>query len=526
MLKTRTRSLAVLSLAMSATVISGCGDPDTSDGGDVVDGKPFTMAVADDPGSLDPQLALSGTLLQLNAFAYDTLVGVDADGAIVPQLATSWRADATTATLEIKEGVTCSDGTPFTAQTVVDNVDWVSDPANQSQYLGVYLPVGVTAAASDSTITLTLATPAPFLLHGLANLPMVCAAGLIDRDSLRGETAGTGPYVLKKAVPGDHYEYQLRKGYVWGPDGATTAGKGIPAMVTVRVLSNETTAANEVMAGTLNATKILGPDRDRLVGANVEHQDQPNLVGLQWYNQASSRVTSDPEVRMALTLATDAGALRKVLTAGRGSAPTQLAISPPQVCDGDSASGAVPGHDTDAAKAALDAAGWRVGADGIRTKGGKPLSLTFGYATLLGAQAGATSELAVEQWKEIGVEVKAKQMTQTEWSAAFSTGDWDILWLPANTPSPDQLVPLLSGATPPDGNNFAGIENADYLSRVEKAMTQPGEQGCPDWLAAEAALFEAADVVPFANDEISTFAKGATFELNQTIIPTTIKMRG
>ncbi len=33
---------------------------------------------------------------------------------------------------------------------------------------------------------------------------------------------GTGPYELTEAVPGDHYTYQIRDGYTWGPNGATT----------------------------------------------------------------------------------------------------------------------------------------------------------------------------------------------------------------------------------------------------------------------------------------------------------------
>lgn len=517
------KAALVLCLPLLGAALTACGG---DDGADVVDGKTFTMAITDDPGSLDPQIALSGTLLQLNRFAYDSLVGIDDDGTIVPQLAASWKVGADEVTFEIRDGVTCSDGSAFTADTVVQNLNFVSDPGNQSQFRGVYMPPGATASASGPTVTLKLATPSPFVLNGLAHLPMVCDAGLKDRSMLKSASSGTGPYVLDDVAAGDHYTYQVREGYTWGPDGATTDEPGTPAKVNVRVITNETTAANELLAGSINAAKVLGPDRDRLAKSDLASHEQLSIFGEQWYNQASGRPAHDPDVRMALTQALDLKALRTALTSGDGEPPTQLAVAPPAACKGDAATGSVPSHDLDAAKSALEKAGWAPGSDGIRVKDGRRLTLTFGYATLLGTPAGATAELAVKQWKEAGVEAKPKQMTQAEWSALFATGDWDVLWLPSNGSTPDQFVPMLSGPTPPNGNNFSAIHNDKYEKHVAEALKSPGADGCDEWLAAESALFENADLVPFANQVITTFAKDATFELSGPIIPTSIRMLG
>src|SRR3546814_20034481 len=92
---------------------------------------------------------------------------------------------------------------------------------------------------------MTLTDPAPFLLQGLASLPMVCDAALTDRSVLADSTLGTGPYALTEAVPNDHYSFELREEYAWGPDGATVHEPGIPAPVNVRVVTDETTAANQ-----------------------------------------------------------------------------------------------------------------------------------------------------------------------------------------------------------------------------------------------------------------------------------------
>ena len=63
-------------------------------------------------------------------------------GEIQSQLAAEWKVDGTTVTLTLAEGITCSDGSDFTATTVADNIAYVGDPKNKSPYLGTFLPVG------------------------------------------------------------------------------------------------------------------------------------------------------------------------------------------------------------------------------------------------------------------------------------------------------------------------------------------------------------------------------------------------
>jgi peptide/nickel transport system substrate-binding protein len=76
------------------------------------------------------------------------------------------------------------------------------------------------------------------------------------------------------------------------------------------------------------------------------------------------------------------------------------------------------------------------------------------------------------------------------------------------------------------GTNFAGVDNADYSSAVQTAMGKNGAESCDDWHAAEASLFKAADIVPFANNVMKTFHKGADFEISGWIEPTSIRMLG
>ncbi len=53
-----------------------------------------------------------------------------------------------------------------------------------------------------------------------------------------------------------------------------------------------------------------------------------------------------------------------------------------------------------------------------------------------------------------------------------------------------------------------------------------GTEGCDTWKAAEAALYKAADVVPFANSVVPTFGKNAEFQIVGNIEPTSIRMLG
>lgn len=504
---------AALSLGLAATTLAACGGGGSSSGGDatVVDGGRFSMALAADPGNLDPQSSVSSSLFSISQLAYDHLVNIDpTSGELTSGLASTWSVDGTTVTATLGEGITCSDGSELKASDVAANVNYVADPKNENQMLGAFVPAGAAAAADDAsrTVTITLAEPAPFVLEGLASLPIVCAKGMDDRASLAKTSDGTGPYELTEAAPGNQYTFTKRDGYTWGPDGATTATKGMPDTIVMRIIENESTAANLLLSKELNGALINGSDQKRLDKAGLTTYDVAALAGEQWFNQTSGRPTDDPKVRMALTQALDLPELQKVLTSGTGSAPTTFAALDPVACKGDSVSKALPQRDVAAAKAVLS---------------GLP-ELTMVYnASSSGVSAAA--ELAVEQWKAAGVTVKAKsQNTSAIQETVFGSGDWDIAWLAVNVSSPDQLVPFLSGAVAPEGTNFAQIDNAAYESGVAKAATMNGQEGCSTWLEAESALVKDADVIPFANSVGRAYRSGAQFDYPGQMVPTSIRM--
>ena len=263
----------------------------------------------------------------------------------------------------------------------------------------------------------------------------------------------------------------------------------------------------------------------RLEQENLFTVDTQVLFGEMWFNHNEGRSTADPAVRMALTQGANLGELGQVLTAGQGAPATTFATLAPVACPGDSVSAVLPAFDAAAAGAALDAAGWVAGADGIRAKDGQPLSVTFFHDTSAGAAGQAAAELATQQWTALGVSIVDKAQTGPATNETlFGTGDWDVAWVPLNVGSPDQIVPFLSGPGVPDGTNFSGISNSAYDAAVKQASAMDGAAGCATWLKAEAELVKVGDVVPFANQPVATYGAKARFETPGQLVATSIRM--
>jgi len=526
----RLHLIGIVTVACGLTV-SACGGSSAGQPGqEPVSGGTLTEGISVDPGNLDPQqsaLSVDGMMAQL---AYDGLVRESSSGSIVSGLASSWHQSGNSVTFTLKKGVTCSDGSKVTPSLIAGNVAYVANPKNKSPLLGVYLPPGTTAHADGAAGTVTLAWPQPypFALQALTDFPIVCPKGLADRGILAHGTDGTGPYVLSQAVPGSQYTYTVRKGYSWGPGGASTAAAGIPAKLVVKVVSNETTAANLLLSGQLNIASVAGSDRTRLAASRLFSRSALVNLGEMEFNQSAGRPTADGNVRKALTMALDLAKIRSVLTSGTGAASTGLVTLAPKPCSGNTVQGNLPGHDLAAAQRLLTDAGWTPGPGGIRQKDGKKLALTLLYPSADGPPGADAAQLAVSEWAQLGVQVHARSLPDTQISSVlFGTGAWDIGWIELTVQFPSTAVPFFSGPVPPNGTNFAHISNATYQRLTTEAAAKPGTTGCTEWNQAEEALFQKADVVPFAAQTQPVWANHATFELGTSgPVATSLRLLG
>lgn len=489
-----------------AILLAGCshsGAASGGAGGTVVDGATFTMAISGDPGSLDPATAVQGSTNLLLSFAYDTLVHTDKSNKIVSGLADSWTVTSDSVTFTLHKGATCSDGSAVTPSVVAGSINHWVDPATKSPLVGVLIPADVKATADNTagTVTLKTASPSQFLLQSTVAIFIVCGKGLTDPSILAKQTSGSGPYELTESVANDHYTLKARSGYNWGPNGTGTGDHGVPAVVTLKIVSNESTAANLLLSGGINAATFTGADRTRVAKApGIIQNTLPDGNGEFFYHQSPGRPAEDLAVRKALTQALNLDQLATVSTQGTGKKSIGMTTLSPRPCSVDSVTGHRPTYDPDAAKAALDAAGWTVGADGIRAKGGKRLTLKLIYATDYGPGIQAGAEFMADAWKKIGVDVKLSGSASGAWSdALFKTGDWDVSEVPIGVSLPSQLLAYLSGPTIPNGSNFSDIRNDQYTQLTKQAAGMPVDQGgCATWARAESALFDNFDVVPIA----------------------------
>src|SRR5262249_42565187 len=137
------------------------------------------------------------------------------------------------------------------------------------------------ANSRAGTVTIRLNKPFGELLLGLA-MPwasIVCPAGLRHPDSLKTKPSGSGPYVLTSLKRGSQYVFKARPNYNWGPGGWTTKKAGTPQTIIIKIVANESTAANLLLTGSLNAMSLTGPDYARLAATKSLFRTSASAVG-------------------------------------------------------------------------------------------------------------------------------------------------------------------------------------------------------------------------------------------------------
>ena len=86
-----------------------------------------------------------------------------------------------------------------------------------------------------------------------------------------------------------------------GPGDWDAKQPGLPDTVVIKIVPNETTAANLLLSGGANAAPFVGPEQQRLTGQKLFQRDVQAIVGELWFNQRPGLPAADEEVRRAPT---------------------------------------------------------------------------------------------------------------------------------------------------------------------------------------------------------------------------------
>jgi peptide/nickel transport system substrate-binding protein len=137
-----------------------------------------------------------------------------------------------------------------------------------------------------------------------------------------------------------------------------------------------------------------------------------------------------------------------------------------------------PGYNPRKAAEMLDAAGWKIGTDGIRQKDG--LKMAFSVSTTAGAKSREQSEMQVQKnFKDIGVALEIKNFTPSVmWGKYFTEVQYDMVfvgWDPPLGLDPDYTQRIHSKSNVlkhPKGGGYTGFDGNPEMDRLlEEGVT-------------------------------------------------------
>jgi len=274
-------------------------------------------------GTIDPAKISDYTDYLAAVNLYDGLITVDGDGALQPQLASSWviSDDASSVTFTLAEGAMFSDGSPVEAKDVVFSIDRLlrinQGPANL--FADVLAPGSVTDNG-DGTVTFTLQkTFAPFM----ATVPSimilnsdVVAENAGDDDAqtwLADNVAGAGAYLLDSWDRGSQMTIVADEDY-WGG-----WGEGAIDEVRMIITNDESTVRAMAASGELTMTSQFQSPETLAALDEMERFDivsQPTVTAFYLKLNTKLAPTDDVHIRRAIAYATDYETIREVIFPG------------------------------------------------------------------------------------------------------------------------------------------------------------------------------------------------------------------
>ena len=261
--------------------------------------------------------------VQLARFAVENLVGLDAEGQPVPQLATSWEvaSDSMTITFHLREGVKFHDGTDFDADAVRWNLNM-----QRSGVKTELKDVDNVEVVDRFTVRVDLSQPDPLFVQRLSSsmtgkMTSPSAYALYGADGVKLHPVGTGPFEFVRYVRDQVLEFDRFEGY-WQ--------EGLPYLdgVVVRFVPDAFSRKMAFLKGEGHILYGVLPTDVPLLegeGVNISYRTTA-LFTLAGNSGDPASPTADIRVRRAMTYALDVPAIVEGIYEGTSSPTNQLAV--------------------------------------------------------------------------------------------------------------------------------------------------------------------------------------------------------
>ena len=412
-----------------------------------------------DPAAVNRQITLDG----VSTAIYEQLMDLQIGKPPRPYLAEllTEAPDRRSWTLQVRDGVRFHDGTSLTADAVKVNLERQRKSRTFGQSMVIIKSVDVTGPL---TVKLSLDRPyasLPYLLGGTVGLMISPKAISEKADRLNREPtdAGTGPYVLKEFVPGDHSTVVRNPNY-WGNP------KPRLDQITFRMIPDEGARYAALRAGDLQTMITLFPgtvNQARADGFSIIDPPTAGSGAIMFNN--SKPPFNDVRIRRAAALARNGRALAELIedTAfdrqGFGLWPKDSPWFSPV------------GHDWsyDRAEAKRLVASYTA-------ETGRDVSFT--YLNLgLSASGIDSARLTVRYWQDAGMDVKLQILPDVnQFALALLTGQYQAAaWLVALQQDPDATAyPVLSSTST---GNFARYKSVEMDTALENGRNAADVEG-------------------------------------------------
>ena len=275
-----------------------------------------------DPDSLDPHKARLWESMVVLRDLFECLTRFDANAATIPAAAESWTVseDGLVYVFKLRPNLRWSNGDPTVAEDFAAGLRRLVDPATASQYaqvIGVILnasdivagkkPVGElgVAATDANTVTITLATPAPYL-PGLMSHPSTAPLHrpslekLGERFARPGGQVSNGAFVLTEWLQGSYIRAE-RNPHYWN----ASANK-LDAVKYVQI-ADENAELRAYRAGEIHCTAVVPRGQFDLIKENLaaELHVSPQLSTYYFGFNLDRPLFKNPNIRRALSMVID-----------------------------------------------------------------------------------------------------------------------------------------------------------------------------------------------------------------------------